>query len=309
MRPLNGIHHISAITADATRNLLFYTGVMGLRLVKKTVNQDNPSVYHLFYADENGSPGADLTFFEYPGLVRGRAGAGMIHRIALRVASTQALDFWAKRLAAAGIESVREDSTLRFEDPEGLGFELLAAPTQDSPLVAVHEEIPERYALQGFAGVRAFARRPEASRQFLTSTLGFTTEDGAAYEARGDSRSSFYTYDPAPDARGLGGSGTVHHVAWSSKMDDHVAWRDRVIEGGGDPTPVIDRFYFRSIYFREPNGVLFEIATIGPGFSSDEPKEHLGERLSLPPAFEYLRDQVEANLTPLPNPRAAGLRS
>ena len=310
MRPLNGIHHISAITADATRNLLFYTGVMGLRLVKKTVNQDNPSVYHLFYADEEGSPGADLTFFEYPGLVRGRAGAGMIHRIALRVGSVQALDFWAKRLAAAGLESVREDASLRFEDPEGLGFELLAAPTEDTPLVARHDEIPERFALQGFAGVRTFARRPQDSRDFLASTLGFTTEDGATYESRGDSRGSFYVYDAAPDARGLGGSGTVHHVAWSSTMDDHRAWRERVIEGGGDPTPVIDRFYFRSIYFREPSGVLFEIATMGPGFSSDEPKEHLGERLSLPPAFEYLRDQVEANLTPLPNPREkAGLSS
>jgi glyoxalase family protein len=310
MRPLNGIHHISAITADATSNLLFYVGVMGLRLVKKTVNQDNPSVYHLFYADEDGSPGADLTFFEYPGLVRGRAGAGMIHRIAFRVASTQALDFWAKRLAASGVESVREDSSLRFEDPEGLGLELLAVPAQDAPLVARHDEIPERFALQGFAGVRAYTRRPEASRELLSSTLGFTTEDGSTYQSRGDSRGSFYIYDAAPDARGLGGSGNVHHVAWSSTMDDHGAWRDRVIEGGADPTPVIDRFYFRSIYFREPSGVLFEIATIGPGFSSDEPKEHLGERLSLPPAFEYLREQVEANLTPLPDARAlAGLKS
>jgi glyoxalase family protein len=310
MRPLNGIHHISAITADATSNLLFYVGVMGLRLVKKTVNQDNPSVYHLFYADEDGSPGADLTFFEYPGLVRGRAGAGMIHRIAFRVASTQALDFWAKRLAASGVESVREDSSLRFEDPEGLGLELLAVPAQDAPLVARHDEIPERFALQGFAGVRAYTRRPEASRELLSSTLGFTTEDGSTYQSRGDSRGSFYVYDAAPDARGLGGSGTVHHVAWSSTMDDHGAWRDRVIEGGADPTPVIDRFYFRSIYFREPSGVLFEIATMGPGFSSDEPKEHLGERLSLPPAFEYLREQVEANLTPLPDARAlAGLKS
>src|SRR5256885_1824529 len=131
MRPLNGIHHISAITADATNNLRFYVGVMGLRLVKKTVNQDNPSVYHLFYADEQGSPGADLTFFEYPGLVRGRGGSGMIHRIAFRVGSTQALDFWSRRLAAAGIESAREGSRLRFDDPEGLGFELIAEPPRD----------------------------------------------------------------------------------------------------------------------------------------------------------------------------------
>ena len=304
MNKLDGIHHISAITADATRNLHFYVGVMGLRLVKKTVNQDNPTVYHLFYADEDGSPGADLTFFEYPGLERGRAGAGMIHRIAFRVASEQALEFWARRLASAGLESAIEGDRLRFADPEGLGFELIVAQSADRPLVARHPEIPEKFALQGFAGVRAFERRRHASDDFLTQTLGFerTAEDD--YESRGDSRGSFYDYDAAPEVRGVGGAGTVHHVAWSSAMDDHVAWRNRVIEGGGDPTPIIDRFYFRSIYFREPSGVLFEIATIGPGFATDESREHLGERLSLPPAFEYLRTQVEASLTPLPVLRA-----
>ncbi|HEY1456335.1 MAG TPA: VOC family protein [Candidatus Dormibacteraeota bacterium] len=304
MKPLNGIHHISAITADATSNVLFYTGVMGLRLVKQTVNQDNPTVYHLFYADEDGSPGADLTFFEYPGLARGRAGAGMIHRIAMRVGSEAALEFWARRLAAAGIESTLEGDRLLFQDPEGLGFELIAGESADRPLVAEHPEIPRALALQGFAGVRVFARRPEASDAFLRQTLGFKSEDPTVFESRGESRGSFYIYDDAPEARGLGGSGTVHHVAWSSTLSDHEAWRDRVIEGGGDPTPVIDRFYFRSIYFREPSGVLFEIATIGPGFTSDEPKEHLGERLSLPPAFEHLRAQVEANLVPLPDLRA-----
>jgi glyoxalase family protein len=303
MKKLDGIHHISAITADATQNLLFYVGVMGLRLVKKTVNQDNPGVYHLFYADEGGSPGADLTFFEYPGLVRGRAGAGMIHRIAMRVGSHEALEFWARRLASAGIETVLEDDRLRFEDPEGLGLELTAASTPDHPLVAEHPEIPAPFALQGFAGVRAYSPRPEVSDDFLAETLGFSRSGAGAYESRGDARGSYYHYDGAPDARGLSGSGTVHHVAWSSTMADHEGWRDRVIEGGGSPTPVIDRFYFRSIYFREPSGVLFEIATIGPGFTSDEPKEHLGERLSLPPAFEHLRAQVEANLTPLPNLR------
>ena len=302
MQDLNGIHHISAITSDATENLLFYTGVMGMRLVKKTVNQDNPSVYHLFYADEDGSPGADLTFFEYPGLARGRAGAGMIHRIGLRVASERALDFWARRLEGAGIDSVRDDGRLRFDDPEGLGFELIAEPTSDRPLVAEHPEIPAEVALQGFAGVRAFERRRGASHEFLTDAVGFTPKGPDAYESRGESRGSFYVYDAAPDARGLSGAGTVHHVAWSSTMEDHVKWRNRVIESGGDPTPVIDRFYFRSIYFREPSGVLFEIATIGPGFATDEPKEHLGEKLSLPPAFEHLRAEVEANLTPLPPP-------
>lgn len=305
MEPLNGIHHISAITADATKNLLFYTGVMGLRLVKKTVNQDNPNVYHLFYADEDGSPGADLTFFEYPGLVRGRAGAGMVHRIAFRVGSDAALDFWANRLAGAGLGPVRTENGLRFEDPEGLGLELALDASEDPPLTARHPEIPEDLALQGFAGVRAFESRRGASHEFLHDTLGFELTADDSYESRGASRGSYYVYDAAPQARGLSGSGTVHHVAWASDMKDHVGWRDRVIAGGGDPTPVIDRFYFRSIYFREPSGVLFEIATIGPGFATDEPREHLGEKLSLPPAFEYLRAQIEPNLTPLPNPRRA----
>jgi len=303
MKNLNAIHHISAITGDATQNLQFYVGVMGLRLVKKTVNQDDPTVYHLFYADEDGSPGADLTFFEYPGAPRGRAGAGMIHRIAFRVGSEEALGFWARRLEAAGLDPAIDGERLRFADPEGLGLELIASTATDRPLVARHPEIPEQFALQGFAGVRAYERRRHASDFFLTSTLGFAGTGEDSYESRGETRGSFYVYDAAPEARGVGGAGTVHHVAWSSTMEDHVAWRNRVIEGGGDPTPVIDRFYFRSIYFREPSGVLFEIATVGPGFATDEPKEHLGERLSLPPAFEYLRAQVEANLTPLPNPR------
>src|ERR1700730_8336111 len=250
MKPLDGIHHISAITADATQNLLFYEGVMGLRLVKKTRNQDNPGRYHLSHADEDGSPGADLTFFEYPGLVRGRAGAGMIHRIAMRVGAPEALDFWAKRLAAAKIESRLEGDSLLFEDPEGLGLELTAEPTSDQPLVAEHPEIPKDFALRGFAGVRAYESRKGASHQFLTDGLGFTSSEVFSFESRGDTRGSHYVYDPAPDARGLSGSGTVHHVAWSSTMTDHAAWRDRVIEAGGSPTPVIDRFYFRSIYFR-----------------------------------------------------------
>ena len=304
MEKLNGIHHISAITADATQNVLFYTGVMGLRLVKKTVNQDNPAVYHLFYADEHGSPGADLTFFEYPGLARGRAGAGMIHRIGFRVGSEAALEFWQRRLAAAGLEPERDGERLLFADPEGLGFELTAQPGGDLPLVALHPDIPQELAIQGFAGVRAYARRPEESRGFLEQALGFEPAgDDATFDVRGASRGSYYKYDGAPEARAVGGAGTVHHVAWSSTIADHVAWRDRVALNGADPTPVIERFYFRSIYFREPSGVLFEIATMGPGFTADEPLEHLGERLSLPPAFEYLRPRLEAQLTPLPNPR------
>src|SRR2546423_1556615 len=184
MKELDGIHHISAITGDATKNLEFYVGVMGLRLVKKTVNQDDPTVYHLFYADEQGSPGADLTFFEYPGAGRGRAGAGMIHRIGFRVGSEAALEFWARRLASAGLESTIEGDRLRFEDPEGLGLELIAAPTQDRPLVASHPEIDEKFALQGFAGVRAFERTRYASNAFLTETMGFNRTEPDSYESR-----------------------------------------------------------------------------------------------------------------------------
>jgi glyoxalase family protein len=299
---LEGIHHITAITADAPRNVDFYARVLGLRLVKKTVNQDDPSVYHLFYADEAGSPGSDITFFEYPGARRGRAGAGMVHRIVWRVADEAALDFWEQRLRGEEIPLERHDGRLRFSDPEGLGLELAVVETSDEPLIADHPEVPAEVALQGFEAVRAYTLDPGASREFLESSLSFDRRDDSAYEVRGEERGSLYVYDRSEE-RGTGGAGTVHHVAWSSPMQEHEAWRQRAMEGGATPTPVIDRFYFRSIYFREPSGVLFEIATLGPGFTSDEPLETLGERLSLPPNFEQYRDQVERTLTPLPDPR------
>lgn len=301
---LEGIHHITAITADAPRNLDFYTRVLGLRLVKKTVNQDDPSVYHLFYADDHGSPGADLTFFEYPGIERGRAGAGMVHRIVWRVASPEALGFWEERLRRAGMTTAREGGSLAFEDPEGLGLELRVASTHDAPLIAEHPEIPAGVAIQGFDGVCAYSAAPERSRHFLEQTLGFAPADEARFEVRGEGRGSFYAYEHI-NSGGTGGAGTVHHVAWASLMGDHSAWRERVLQGGGHPTPIIDRFYFRSIYFREPSGVLFEIATIGPGFTTDEPIEHLGESLSLPPQFEHRRAELERVLTPLPATRGS----
>jgi glyoxalase family protein len=300
---LEGIHHITAITADAPRNVDFYARVLGLRLVKKTVNQDDPTVYHLFYADELGSPGSDITFFEYPGARRGRAGVGMVHRIVWRVASEEALDFWEERLRKEGFAAARESGRLRFSDFEGLNLELAVVETDDAALIAEHPEIPAELTLQGFDAVRAYSAEPEASQRFLEDGLGFKPTGEGAHELRGEERGSFYTYDQARE-RGIGGAGTVHHVAWASPQEEHEAWRQRVLEAGGSPTPVIDRFYFRSIYFREPSGVLFEIATIGPGFTTDEPLEHLGERLSLPPAFEHLRDQLEPVLTPLPDPRA-----
>jgi glyoxalase family protein len=302
---LEGIHHITCITGDAPGNVEFYVGVLGLRLVKKSVNQDDPTVYHLFYADEKGSAGSDNTFFEYPGARPGRAGAGMIHTITWRVASEAALDFWEERLQTRGVESVREDGRLRFQDPEGLGLELAVVETNDEPLIADHPEIPTELALQGFDIVRAYSQVPEESLSLLEETLGFQPKGENAWEARGQQRGGLYAYDEAPDEPGIGGAGTVHHVAWASTMDEHEAWRERVAEAGAKPTPVIDRFYFRSIYFREPSGVLFEIATLGPGFTSDEPLESLGERLSLPPDYEPLRGRLEEVLTPLPDPRAA----
>jgi glyoxalase family protein len=171
-------------------------------------------------------------------------------------------------------------------------------------LIADHPEIPSELALQGFAGVRAYSNAPDRSRSLLEDVLGFQVSGPGQFESRGERRGSFYIYDPAPESRGLSGAGTVHHVAWSSSLEDHAAWREKVAAAGGRPTPVIDRYYFRSVYFREPSGVLFEIATLGPGFTTDEPLEHLGERISLPPNFEHLREQVERTLTPLPNPRA-----
>jgi glyoxalase family protein len=299
---LEGIHHITAITENAQRNVDFYAGVMGLRLVKKTVNQDDPTVYHLFFADEEGDPGADLTFFEYPGAARGRAGAGMVHRIVWRVASPEALDFWEGRLGALGIEAHRDGEGLHFSDPEGLDHELLAADVPDAPLIADHPEIPRELALQGFHAVRAYAAAPEASAALLEA-LEFEQAD-TGWEARGTERGGLYVYDPPPEERGLQGAGSVHHVAWASSPEEHMTWRDKAISAGAHPTPEIDRFYFKSVYFREPSGVLFEIATIGPGFTVDEPLEHLGEKLSLPPAFEHLRDEVEPALRPVVNPRA-----
>ena len=301
---LEGIHHITAITGDAPGNVDFYTRVLGLRLVKKTVNQDDPSVYHLFYADEQGSPGADLTFFEYPGAAPGRAGAGMIHRIVSRVGSAEALEFWSERLTAEGVEAeLSGDDRLRFADPEGLAHELAVVETADEPLVAEHPEISPALALQGFDSVRAYSSDSTASTELLEQALGFSPS-GDGWEARGEKRGSRYFYDEPPEQAGVPGAGTVHHVAWASTIGEHEAWRERVSEHGAHPTPVIDRFYFRSIYFREPSGVLFEIATMGPGFTSDEQLEHLGERVSLPPDYEHLREQVESKLTPLPNPRA-----
>jgi glyoxalase family protein len=298
---LEGIHHITAITGDAPRNVDFYARVMGLRMVKKTVNQDDPTIYHLFYGDEEGAPGHDLTFFEYPGAQPGKAGVGMVHRIIHRVGSADTLDFWADRLGSEGVETRHEAGSLVFADPEGLEHELGVFDVPDPPLIAHAAEVPDEHALQGFEAVRAYTSDPEASRPLLEEGLTFQPRAEREWEARGEERGARIIYDQTAE-RGLQSAGTVHHVAWSVGLDEQEEWRKKVMAAGARPTPVIDRFWFRSVYFREPSGVLFELATRGPGFTADEPLDTLGEALTLPPGYEQHRERLERLLTPLPNP-------
>jgi glyoxalase family protein len=298
---LEGLHHITAITGDAPRNVDFYVRVLGLRMVKRTVNQDDPTVYHLFYADELGSAGADLTFFEYPNARPGKAGAGMVHRIAHRVAS---VEFWADRLGSLGVTTSLTDGARRFSDPEGLEHELVEVDVPDEPLRARSTEVPDEHALQGFHAVYAAVPNIARSAALLTDAMGAVPvgSSSSSFEVRGSRRGSSIHFSDAA-GRGFGGAGTVHHIAWAAQMDEHDAWRERIAAAGRSITPVIDRYYFRSLYFREPGQILFELATIGPGFTTDEPAESLGEHLALPPDFEHVRAQVEPLLTPLPDVR------
>jgi glyoxalase family protein len=302
---LEGIHHVTAITGDAPRNVDFYTRVLGLRMAAKTVNQDDPTVYHLFYSDERGRPGSEITFFEYPGAAPGRAGAGMIHRIVWRVGTPDALRFWEERLAAEGIETDGDGEPLRFADPEGLGYELAVSDAHEEPLAAEHPEVPAELALQGFDAVRSFIAEPEASARLLEEVMGARSLGDSTLEVRGERRGATISLDPPPDERGLQGAGTVHHVAWGTTRDDHPRWHERLAKRGVRSTPIIDRHYFHSIYFREPGGVLYEIADDGPGFTRDLPLEELGTKVILPPWLEGQRQEIEARLTPLPDPRAS----
>ncbi len=305
---LDGIHHITAITADAPRNVDFYARTLGLRMVKQTVNFDAPDAYHLYYADERGAPGSILTFFEFPDAAPGRAGAGMIHRLRWRVASAQALGFWTERLAREDVEvdAGPGEHELRFSDPEGLGLELAVVETEDAPLVATAEGIPREHALLGFDGVRVYGADREREHRLLTETMGFTMTGPGAYALEGGLRHASYAYDEPPSAAGAQGAGSVHHIAWCDRDDEHASWREHLIKAGATPTPIIDRQYFQSIYFREPRGVLFELATPSPGFAIDEAPAHLGEQLRLPPQHEHLRGRLERSLAPLVNPRAGG---
>jgi glyoxalase family protein len=303
MRAIDGIHHISLITGDAPRNVDFYVRVLGLRLVKRTVNQDDPGVYHLFYADERGTPGADITFFEYPGARRGRPGAGMIRAIVHRVGSDAALDFWARRLAGEGVAVERERDRLRFADPEGMSHEFAIVQTGDEPLLARSTEVPAAFALQGFEAVRALVADPAGSETLLRDALGFAELAAHDWQARGERRGGRILFERS-DERGIPGAGTVHHIAWSVYRVEQARWRQRLIDAGMHPTPIIDRFYFESVYFREPGGIIHELATFdGAGYTVDEPAETLGEALSLPPQYEPLRSRLEPILTPLPDIR------
>jgi glyoxalase family protein len=296
---LAGLHHITMITGDAQRNVDFYAGVLGLRLVKKTVNFDAPEAYHLYFGDEQGTPGSILTWFEFAGAARGRAGAGMIHTLQLGVGSEASLDFWQERLG----RGERGDGSLRFEDYDGLGLELVVAELGNAPLRARHPEIPAEHAILGVEGARAYSDYATVEERMLTDVLGFAHEGGGEYLLKGSERRFRWAYDPAPDTRAVQGAGTVHHIAWATPDDEQLPWRQRIRDAGDYVTPVLDRDYFRSIYFREPRGVLFEIATMGPGFAVDEDPDHLGEELRLPKQHEHLRAQLEATLRPVENPR------
>ncbi|MEY2441667.1 MAG: glyoxalase family protein [bacterium] len=304
---LDGIHHISAITGDAPRNVDFYTRVLGLRMTAKTVNQDDPGVYHLFYGDELARPGADLTFFEYPGALPGRPGAGMVHRIVSRVGSAAAISFWASRLEAEGIDVAVADegSSMRFADFEGLEHELVVSGSSDPALIAEHPEVPAKHALQGFEGVRAYSRDPAGSAAMLERLMGATRiGDEDRWELRGSRRGGWMAYDPAPAVRGRQSAGVVHHVAFGTTDEDMPRWISRVQEAGVPNSGYVDRHYFHSLYFREPSGVLYELATAEPGFTVDGPVEELGTKLILPPFLEPRREEIAARLTPLPDPRA-----
>lgn len=315
MHQVHGIHHVTCIAGDAQENLDFYTGVLGMRLVKRSVNQDAPDSYHLFYADAEGNPGTDLTFFPWPGMPPGRKGAGLTVEVGLAVPEGS-LGYWAERLAGAGValgapERRFGEEVAVFQDPHGLDLALTEtavprpfAPWQGSP-------VPERHQVRGFQAVRLWEWNLEPTARLLTGALGFerVAEEGGWHRFgaaggpaghRGAGSGWLEVRELPAERRGAWGVGSVHHVAFQvADEEEQLAVRRQVAEAGAHPTPVIDRFWFRSVYFREPGGVLFELATLGPGFTVDEDPGLLGERLILPPWLEPNRRAIEATLPPL----------
>ncbi|WP_237476626.1 ring-cleaving dioxygenase [Lichenibacterium dinghuense] len=311
---LTGFHHLTAVTADAPNNHRFYTQVLGMRLVKKTVNQDDVSAYHLFYADGLASPGSDVTFFDWPA-ARERRGSGSVVRTGLRVPGRDALHWWGERLAAAGVSRggiAERDGrlVLDFEDPEGQRLSLVADPGTAPHHPWARSPVPRDYQVLGLGAITLSTARVEATDAVLRDVLGMervrSYRDGDveahvyAMDGGGETAKELHLLDePGKPAAGQGAGG-VHHVALRTPDEDtYRGWAERLKAMRMPSSGPIDRFYFRSLYFREPGGVLFEIATDGPGFATDEPMERLGETLSLPPFLEGRRREIEAGLKPL----------
>lgn len=310
---IGGLHHLTAVTGNVSGNLRFYRQVLGLRLVKRTVNQDDVSAYHLFYGDTQGSPGTEVTFFDWPHAGPNRPGAGEVATVSLRVNGHETLEWWAQRFAEQGVahnglQQRAGVSFLPFTDPEGQRLELV----DDGGAAGVpggtpwdESAVPAQYAVRGLSSVTLHVRDLSPTEQVLTDVLGFRRADDqegvcVLESGPGGPGTQVRIARPAEQAPARTGIGGVHHVAFRAANDvEHEQWQQRISAAGLAVTPVIDRFYFRSIYFREPGGVLFEIATDGPGFATDEDPAHLGEHLALPPFLEPHRAKIEAGLRPI----------
>lgn len=304
---VHGIHHITAFSGDVNENLYFYTKVLGLRLVKKSVNQDSPDIYHLFFADAHGSPGTDLTFFPFPNIAKAKDGYGIASEVTFAVPSGS-LEYWMDRLESFNVQSIESvtrfgGQVLSFRDPHGLGL-ALAELNNEKPEIVLWEksDVPGEMQIRGFHSVRMKLHTAEPTIQLMTQLMGFREvgeDDGWLRFESGEGGSGTYADIKAfPELpQGRWGYGGIHHIAWRTKDRDlELALRKKVAAFGLQPSPLIDRFWFESVYFQEPNGVLFELATDGPGFERDEDLEHLGEQLILPPWLESKRTQIEAAL-------------
>jgi len=300
---VDGLHHVTAITADVEANLDFYGRLLGLRLVWQGVNADDPGMRHVAYGDERGTPGSVITFFDMPGAAPGRPGSGMVHRLLLRVADATALDFWERRLAQADITADRGTDRLLFSDPDGLALALVIDDGGDDPLVARAAGVEGQVAIRGIHGVCAYSADPARSAPLLADVLGMEPESEGSWLARGERRHGVLVYDDPPEEPGQLGAGAMHHVAFTIRDGAEQRWRDRVAAAGLRPSPVMDRQTNKSVYFREPSRVLFELATDQPGFVF-EPADRLGESLMLVGDLENRRAELERRFPPLANPRA-----
>jgi glyoxalase family protein len=301
---VDGLHHITAITAEIEANVDFYGGLLGLRLVWQGVSADDPEMRHVAYGDERGSPGSVITFFDMPGVARGRAGGGMVHRVLLRVAHANALDFWERRLGGAGVETNRLANQLLFADPDGLGLGLIGDDGGDEPLIAHAADVDREVAIRGVHAVRAHRADPAQSAALLGDVLGMEREGEGHWLAQGYRRHSLLLYDEPPEDPGRVGAGTVHHIAFTIRDGEEQRWRERVAAAALRPTRVMDRKTSKSIYFREPSRVLLELATDQPGFVF-EPADSLGESLMLVGDLESRRAELEQRFPLLANPRGA----